>query len=242
MARPAGASVVAGMLALGLASPVAAGDRALAGFIGFSADARYFAFEEYGIQDGSGFPYSTIFVVDLTTDSWVQGSPYRATTEDETASLAAARTAALEMAKAKLQSLAITEPAYPIALVGDGEPGDGMTLDFGQPGYRPGALLAARKLTLEVYDASDDPNCIDFMGEPGKGFALTLSGSDIETREVHRDAAPLPKSRGCVTAYRLYAVVTPADSDPETGVAIVSTYPVGFEGPNRRFLAVPLRP
>jgi predicted secreted protein len=47
------AAKVFGLIALA-ATPALAGDRALIDYIGFSPDARYFAFEEFGIQDGSG--------------------------------------------------------------------------------------------------------------------------------------------------------------------------------------------
>jgi hypothetical protein len=40
-------------------------------FIGFSADGRYLAWEEYGIQDVTGYPYSTISIVDTAVDSVV---------------------------------------------------------------------------------------------------------------------------------------------------------------------------
>ena len=50
-----------------------AGDRALIDLIGYSEDGRIFAFEEFGIQDGSGFPYSNIYVVDLPADKWAYG-------------------------------------------------------------------------------------------------------------------------------------------------------------------------
>ncbi len=49
-------STIAALLAL--ASPSLAGDRAGIDFIGYSADGGFFAFEEFGIQDGSGFAYS----------------------------------------------------------------------------------------------------------------------------------------------------------------------------------------
>ena len=64
---------------LGLALPALAGDRALFQPIGFSADGRYFAFEEYGVQDGSGFPYSNTYILDLPADKWVNGTPVRMT-------------------------------------------------------------------------------------------------------------------------------------------------------------------
>ena len=69
MARP-GASIVGLCALMLLATPAFAGDRALVDIIGYSENANYFAFEEFGIQDGSGFAYSNIYVVDLETDSW----------------------------------------------------------------------------------------------------------------------------------------------------------------------------
>ena len=86
MARP-GASL-AGLIALCLlATPAFAGDRALVDIIGYSQDADYFAFEEFGIQDGSGFAYSNVYVVNLETDSWALGTPIRVRADDEITSL-----------------------------------------------------------------------------------------------------------------------------------------------------------
>ena len=50
-----------------------AADGAFLDIIGYSPDSRYFAFEQYGVQDGSGFPYADIFIVDLASNSWVKG-------------------------------------------------------------------------------------------------------------------------------------------------------------------------
>lgn len=226
-------------LALLMTAPAMAGDRALADFIGFSENGRYFAFEEYGVQDGSGFPYSTIYVIDLNQDAWVPGSPYRYRAEDETETLARARNEAATMAAGKIAELGITEPADVIALNGDGEISDGLTMEFAQPGYFPGETLDKFTLTLEVFDAETPEDCSQYTGEPGKGYALTITGPSGD-HELHRDQGVLPKSRGCITTYRLYAVVTPQYASPQqTGVVIISTYPVGFEGPDRRFIALP---
>lgn len=235
-ARLAGASVV---LAMAMAAPAVAGERALADFIGFSENGRFFAFEEFGIQDGSGFAYSTIYLIDISQDTWVPGSPYRYQAEDETESLSRARNEAASMAAGKIAQLGIDQPADVIALNGDGEASDGLILDFAQPGYFPGESLDPYSLSLEVFDAKTPEDCSQFTGEPGKGYALTLTDNNGE-HELHRDTGTLPKSRGCITTYRLYAVVTPQYAAPErSGVAIISTYPIGFEGPDRRFLAVP---
>ena len=59
--RAACLTLVFALLAIG---PVNAGDSAERRAMGFSVDGRYFAFEQFGIQDGSGFPYADIFIVD----------------------------------------------------------------------------------------------------------------------------------------------------------------------------------
>ena len=78
------------LMLLGCGRALAA-DGAAFNAIGYSPDSRYFAFEQYGVQDGSGFPYWDVFVIDLKTNEWVKGSPYRALLESEEAKLAAAR-------------------------------------------------------------------------------------------------------------------------------------------------------
>ena len=78
------------VLILGSARALAA-DGAAFNAIGYSPDSRYFAFEQYGVQDGSGFPYWDVFVIDLKSNEWVKGSPYRALLESETAKISAAR-------------------------------------------------------------------------------------------------------------------------------------------------------
>ncbi len=50
-------------------------------FIGFSADGAYFAWEQYGIYDGSGFPWSTLSI-QSTHDSSIAGE-FAVVLEDE---------------------------------------------------------------------------------------------------------------------------------------------------------------
>jgi predicted secreted protein len=237
MARlAASAALLAGLAA----APALAGDRALFEIVGYSGDGRHFAFEEYGIQDGSGFPYANVYVIDLDADRWVSGTPIRVLLRNEEAALHAAREQARQQAAPKLAALSIVEPGHLIALNGDGEPGDGLRLEFGAVGYVAGELHSQHALSLEIFDAATPDDCALFLGEEAKGFALHLSGDD-GTRELHRDTGTLPRSRGCATAYRIYGVVARPDSGTIAGgVAIVSNYPFGFEGPDRRFLAVPL--
>ncbi|MFC3705272.1 DUF2259 domain-containing protein [Devosia honganensis] len=239
--HPWAKALVAALAALlPIATPSLAGDRALIDFIGFSPDFRYFAFEEFGIQDGSGFAYANLYVVDLSRDDWVAGTPIRVRADDERRPLAAIRAEAAAGAAGHLAELGIDVPVEVAALIGDGVPDiDAKSLVFGAPGYQPGAVLDRHALALATFETAAASPCADWFGTAPLGFALTLSGEGTETL-LHRDAA-LPRSRGCPLDYRLYGVVMPFTAPVAAhAVAIISVYPGGFEGPDRRFLAVPL--
>ncbi|MGB3337309.1 MAG: DUF2259 domain-containing protein [Devosia sp.] len=232
-----GASLI-GILAL--ITPAVAGDRALIDIIGYSEDARYFAFEEFGIQDGSGFAYSSIYVVDLGTDSWVVGTPIRLQAEDETVSLSQIRAEVQLQASEDIKGLGIEVPAEFAALIGDGTPGtDALTLRFGSPAYNPGDVSGDYELRLSSFATTAAAPCADWFSVDPMGYQLMIADKGSE-RLIHRDGA-LPRSRGCPVTYRLYGVVLPFNAGSiSDAVALVSVYPGGFEGPDRRFIAVPL--
>lgn len=232
------AASVFGLLSL-FAAPALAGDRALIDIIGFSPDAQHFAFEEFGIQDGSGFAYSNIYVVDLTTDSWLPGTPVRVQSDNEERPLLQVRSEANSAAIKIIADNEIFVPADIVAMIGDGAvDADGKSLSFGLPGYERGTIREQRLLKLTTFPSTSPEDCESWFAAKPLGFELTISGG-AETMVLHRDGA-LPKSRGCALDYRLYGVVVPGLEGPgEKGVALVSVYPGGFEGPDRRFLAVP---
>ena len=124
-------------LALSLCLPLAAqaGDRAQFNPLGYSGDGRYFAFEQFGIQDGSGFPYSEIFLIDLDTDRFAGGSPFRVRIDTDGAGLGEARQQAIAAASAALVGHEIFTPARIIALNGDGQASQGLELTYGVPGF-----------------------------------------------------------------------------------------------------------
>lgn len=227
-----------GALCALMAGSALAGDRALIEYLGYSEDGRYFAFEEFGIQDGSGFPYSTIYVIDLPADKWVAGSPYRVRVDDEDADLSDVRDQAYALAESKLDELDIYEAAFPIAVNADGDPRAdiGHELTFGDPGFGLDAATNLRTLTLNVAPATPGLDC-SIIDNEVVGFSLHLDGA-----EIYADPATLPESRGCSMGYKIYAVVRPAEwsGASEGQLAIISNYPFGFEGPDRRFLVVPL--
>jgi predicted secreted protein len=231
---------LAAVLSCLAAGQAPAKDQALIDFIGYSRDFRYFAFEEYGIRDGSGSAFSTIYVIDLAADSWAPGSPFRAEGHEDDKTLAEIRHEALNTAAAAMRDLQIDTPAQIAALSGDGVPGPATEIRFGFPGSGDsGSTAGAYTLRLETFRMPQTPACTEALGTAGMGFALSIA-TEGSTREFHRDTV-LPQSRNCPTGYGLYAVVFPyGDGEIERAVAIVQSYPVGWEGADRRFLAVPI--
>jgi hypothetical protein len=147
----------------GFSQPALAGDRALIDYVGFSPDFRYFAFEEFGIQDGSGFAYSNLYVVDLDTDSWVVGTPVRRQADSEETSLVDVRAAVADKASSHIESFSIDVPVEIAALIGDGVPDtDGASLNFGAPAYWPGAVSGDYTLTLGTFETAATSPCAEW--------------------------------------------------------------------------------
>ncbi len=233
------------LLALALVLPAAAADRALINMIGYSEDGRYFAFEQFGIQDGSGFAYSEVVVVDLVDDKWAAGSPFKVQAESEETALAEVRLEALGKAQPAFEEHRIGVPVEILSLIGDGEGNNnGKQINWSTPACCGAGHTEpdVQSLALVNYGAQrSDGYCQDM---DVVGFVLSYQDADGK-RELHADGPELPKSRGCTLDYRLYAVVTPysfyyVDGFVARRVAIVATYPFGFEGVDRRFMAVPI--
>src|ERR1700709_1048263 len=77
-----------------------AGDVAELEILGFTKDGGIFAFEEYGVQDGSGFPSSNRYYIATSNDSFPKGTPIRVRLDDEKAKLDAARLQARQKGEA----------------------------------------------------------------------------------------------------------------------------------------------
>jgi predicted secreted protein len=213
--------------------PASAGDFAERRLIGFSANGDRFAFEEFGIQDGSGFPYSNIFVIDTTRDSWVPGTPVRVRLDDEEQGIAPARRAAAAQAAPHLEG--IDEPGMLLASNPITESGrDPYKIAFKR---HPALQLDGPDLTLTLETiplpapGNDDPDYKTY------GFRLVLKTEDGET-VLHEDKA-LPASRGTALDYRINDVVIHQPfGRPATLVVLLQVLTRGFEGPDGRYLAV----
>ena len=156
---------------------------------------------EYGIQDGSGFAYSTIYVVDLVADKWVAGSPFhtQAPEADGDRPLATVRADAMALARAKLDMLAIATPAETLWLDGTSA-GDGKAISFS---YGPfPSDENALSLTLTTAPADSSLDCAGLTGSKPLGFSLSFASGQAEAVVKHDDKSHVPASRGCTTDYR----------------------------------------
>lgn len=225
-------ALVMAMTGSGHAIAADAADRAI---IGFSADGRYFAFEEFGVQDGSGFAYANIFLLDLENDKWVDGSPVRVLRrEDKPGNLYEARRQALTEAAPLIDRFGTIQPARMLASNAVGEEvADPHTMVFKR--YHNLTTLWTVKLThVEV---PLPPHCQSLPSV--KGFALTVAVDGKEPVEVYRDEA-LPESRGCPESYRLADVISFGEAEAGKSVVLIHRLTFGFEGRDARFMAVPV--
>ncbi|MFN0264089.1 DUF2259 domain-containing protein [Tepidamorphus sp. 3E244] len=223
--------LIAAVLAM-IPSRASAGDLAAWQVVGYSQDGSHFAFAEYGRQDGSGFPYAALYVVDLDQDRYVGGAPFRVLPEDDQMSIGEALAQVHAQAEGTLADYGISQPARLVAA----DPPTEHDANPRQIAFNPipglTSNVAPRRLTLTTVNLPDKPICQQ-MGDT-YGFALALDGV-----EVYRDTS-IPKSRNCPLDYQVAAIVMPMEAPFDRAVAIISVIQVGFEGPRRRVIAVPI--
>lgn len=230
--------IVSSLITLFSCQSVLAGDFASREIIGFSKDGSKFSFEEYGVQDGSGFAYSNIYIINTKTDSWIDGSPWRVQINDENVSLSAIRSKNRKLAwhsikdinqkgfiaatnrYTEIQSDPSRFRAHPRSFIPSGSP----PLEY----------------KLENYQASPKANCsgIDHI----MGFKLTQiisTNSGTQNRVLYKDGALIPNSRGCPLDYSFADLVTfyPKNNAPVAAILLLKRS-YGFEGPDGRYLAI----
>ena len=216
--------------------PSHSADMAESAIIGYGVDGRTFAFEEFGVQDGSGLAFSNIYLIDLESDRWVRGTPIRVRGHDETERLFDVRAEAMARAEPFLARHHVSAAFRTLAATTPMERGGQETelAFYPRPILTPIDPLVT--LRIEMLPMASPRDCFGMVETAG--FALTLEQEGYAVRDLHRDAR-LPVSRACPARYGLAAVITPFDRAPGRAVALISVYQLGFEGLDRRFLAVP---
>lgn len=217
-------------------SSALAGDFAQREILGFSSNGGLFAFMEYGRQDGSGFPYANLYVIDTKTDQWVANSPYRVLLQDETRDVFEAREEARIMAGPVLKSFEmrgeIVATNRAAELTGDSKRMAALPRTVVPPIDDP------IEFRIELEPVPVPELCQAFDGVTG--FSLTLIGLQPgdPARLLHKDDN-VPSSRNCPLDYSFADLMTYyPDGHPPVAAILIHMRTVGFEGPDGRFLAV----
>jgi predicted secreted protein len=251
-------SVLGAMLAISTGT-AHAGDAAARRIIGFSPDGNYFAFERYGTLDAgaSDSGYSEIDIIDTRTDQFAGGKPILVVDETEESALT------LEQARAQAAAQAAPLPAkYAIAARGERKALDKFTFPDDMVGYNDiprleqasqqslsptNEELEVTSIQLDQILAGSTADCsssfdaakrADTSGK-ALAFRLTLEGPDGKPFKVLHEDKAVPGSRNCLTSYGLSESYefTP-DGKPTAVAVLVQRFSQGFEGRDRRFIAV----
>ncbi len=216
-----------------------AGDYASRDVLGFSPDGQYFAFEQYGVQDGSGFPFSEIFIIDTHDDSWVKGSPVKVLIENENRGLDDARKRAKSQAAPLLKRHGISEPGEHLA----SNPRSEISADPHEIAIDSNYQMtppSQQPVRFSISETSLPSRCKGFADEPIKGFTLTMWQEGKKRVVLHQDKR-VPESRGCALGYSFADIYRHVSGDSQVYAILLHMQQVGFEGPDSRFLAVTAR-
>ena len=223
-----------------VATSVYAGDLSTLNFIGFSNDGRYLAFEEYGTQDGSGYPFATIHIIDTAKNAYASPK-IDVMVEDEMGAETTARSRVAVKAAKKLKQfrivrgntgrLILSHPLTDLTFEGEAGKKADTLVKFSEevtPYHREGdyeLLLTPVKVTPK--DCTDYGYDI-FMLE----LKLTNNVGEGTSKFLQKDTS-LPASRGCVMSYRIQDIYIYKGI-----IAVFMSFDTpGFEGPDTRFMA-----
>jgi predicted secreted protein len=211
------------LLALTALSSSRAGDSANMSFIGFSRDGAYLAFEQFGISDGSGFPYSGINVVSVARNAFVASAEM--SVQDENKPVKAVRDAARAKAKAALAKYGI--------VAGNQGRFHGLAgfVQMAASNYQI-AYFEALGRTYQLESTSQVlPNSGELCVEAPQLLRVTL-----DSRVLQRDTR-LPESRQCAYDYEFHSAFVYGRS-----LAVFMRYKTrGFEGADVRWMVVTTR-
>lgn len=224
-------------------SPVCAGDASTLDILGFSADGAIFAFEEYGHQDGSGFPYANRFYIDTASDSFVSPSPIRVRLDDETVSVDAARQQAMTAGQGIVTDAELADnPGYLAGFNAITE----LSADPHRMAVNPRPVFPAidspLEFRIEELNFAASGTCAG-LNDTTTGFRLlSIDASPGGTTEILHEDSSVPSSRGCPIGYRIGGVQTFMQNGQSALAVMISVISYGFEGPDHRWMAVTRRP
>lgn len=229
---------IAAAALVALATNAQAGDFSDHAVFGFSETGSHFAFQEFGTQDGSGFPYASVYVIEVATDSWVGGTPVRVRLEHDGATEAEARAEAeAQSASARIKFQTRFEANHVAS-----NPVTELTSDPHYVTVNPRLVLPPiddpYSFKLVTYELPGNESCEAFGQTKGFRLMVERDAQDGERIMAQHDQS-IPASRGCPLDYRIGNIYTyfPNGASP-VFAALIRVIQVGFEGPDGRLIAV----
>ena len=197
------------------------------------------AFEEYGTQDGSGFPYSNIYFIDTAKNTYA-ATRVAVQIEKDNADETTARSRAAALAAVKLKKFGIVKGNTGKLVVShlqtdltfddrSGDGGDGR-VKFAEEVWsmhiEGDHELVLTPVKVKIKDCSvydQDPVMME----------LKLTDNAAKTSKFLQKDTSLPATRGCPNSYRIQDVYL------YKGLVAVfmGVFTQGFEGPDMRFMA-----
>ena len=251
--RTAAAGILA---AAAIGTAAQAGDLARPEVIGFSLDGQFVAFEEYGEQDGSGYPYASVYVIDVAANAWVPGSPVHVMLdledfpelEESRNGISMARAQAMDEAQAVLDTHGIVPGETGTTLIY--HPMSDLQAPTHEVEFSFGAAYSpySRDTNFLYLSQHEVPSaeCDRYDLGPVSMMTLELEGDYIERTTLQQDSS-LPASRGCSTGYRIHSVVVYAPNQADQHgcchrdlamLVLLQMSQFGFEGPDWRTMGV----
>ncbi len=217
------------------AMPLLAEDIAHRRIIGFSPDGDYFAFEQSGIENGSGEAYAHIFLIETRHNKWVKGSPFRARAIGR-GKLRRARQKVRRAARDALSRYNVHKKGVVLA----SNPITEMSANPHR--VRVHTRRSIRQLDEPLVFAIKEirirtPRCRRLTRQRIKGMIIKVRRKGGRWKILHEDKR-IPKSRGCPTSYAIEDVIRLTKRDGGAVYAVIYSFiRSGPEGEERRFIA-----
>ncbi len=230
-------------LLTGMTATASAGDIANMQPVGFSADGKVFAFQEFGMKDGK-VPYSDTYFIDTETGANLEGTPFHLELTDKDADLSKARRQNLTAARKQMDQYdLLTNPGLIAAFNPPTELGSPMkTIRYtalANDGPPRGAY------TLRLGDAPvPTPDACKGVSNHVVGFSLQLIEKEgAPNRQVVHEDKTIPADRGCPVEYRMGgALVYQPESGNPVHIALILALSAAPDGRDGRWIAIPVHP
>ncbi|CAN5334552.1 DUF2259 domain-containing protein [soil metagenome] len=227
------------VLVMFLTAHVFAGDFASLHFIGFSKDGRYMAFEQFGTQDGSGFPYSNIYFIDTSKNAFAT-TGVKVTVENESGKETTARARSMALAAKKLRQFGIVKGNTGRLVIShlmtdqafDGDPDDvkANNVKFYEETQ---SMHHEGDYEINLTPVKNNIKACEGYGDDTFMIELKLTDHVADTIKLLQKDITIPASRGCALSYRIQDVYLYNN----VIAVLMGVFTQGFEGPDMRFFA-----